>query len=198
MRRPALIVGDAVLVLLLLAFAYANFLSWRQTGRPSGLGTTALETLTAGVFLTRRRTTYVSRSWAAWAAAPIGSFAMLFARPAAGGAVAVGEPLQLLGLALAVVSLGVLGRSFGVVAANRGVKTRGPYRIVRHPAYAGYLVAYSGYVVENPSPRNVLLLIVGTAFQIGRIVYEERTLSLDARYRRYCEHVRFRLLPFVY
>ena len=192
------LIGDSLLVLLLLAFAYANFLHWRRTGQPSGLGATILEAWTATIFLTRRPTACVTRNWVAWAAAPIGSFAMLFARPAAGGSVAVGEPLQVIGLVFAIISLGALGRSFGIVAANRGIKTRGPYRIVRHPAYAGYLVAYSGYVVENPSLVNLLLLATGTAFQVVRIRHEERVLDADAGYRCYRESVRFRLVPFVY
>jgi protein-S-isoprenylcysteine O-methyltransferase Ste14 len=196
--KPTRLIGDALLVLLLLAFAYANFRHWRDTGRPSGLGATVLEAWTALIFLTRRTTTCVTREWVAWAAAPIGSFAMLFARPAAEGSAAVGEPLQIIGLVFALVSLGALGRSFGIVAANRGIKTRGPYRIVRHPAYAGYLVAYSGYVLENPSLVNLLLLVTGTAFQVVRICHEERVLAADAGYRRYRESVRFRLVPFVY
>ncbi len=32
----------------------------------------------------------------------------------------------------------LLGLSFGVVAANRGVKIGGPYSFIRHPMYAGY------------------------------------------------------------
>jgi protein-S-isoprenylcysteine O-methyltransferase Ste14 len=196
--KPARLLGDSLIVLLLLAFAYANFRHWRETGRPSGLGATMLEAWTALIFLTRRPTASVTRDWVAWAAAPIGSFAMLFARPAAGGSVALGETLQLVGLVFALISLGALGRSFGIVAANRGIKTCGPYRIVRHPAYAGYLVAYGGYVLGNPSVLNLLLFALGTAFQLVRISHEERVLAADAGYRRYRDSVRFRLVPFVY
>jgi hypothetical protein len=32
-----------------------------------------------------------------------------------------------------------LGRSFGIVATNRGIQTGGLYRIVRHPIYAAYV-----------------------------------------------------------
>ena len=84
--------------------------------------------------------------------------------------------MQLAGLLIALASLGTLGRSFGIVAANRGVKTRGPYRLVRHPAYFGYLVAYVGYVAENPSLANLALLCLSTAFQLVRIGEEERLL----------------------
>jgi protein-S-isoprenylcysteine O-methyltransferase Ste14 len=96
------------------------------------------------------------------------------------------------------VSLGTLGRSFGIVAANRGVKTRGPYRFVRHPAYVGYFISYLGYVAENPSAVNVGLLCLSTAFQLVRIREEEQLLSGDASYQSYRATVRYRLIPRVY
>ena len=75
------------------------------------------------------------------------------------------------------------------------MKTRGPYRLVRHPAYAGYLIAYVGYVLENPSTVNVALLCVGTAFQVLRIREEEQILANDSVYERYRAAVRYRLVP---
>jgi Phospholipid methyltransferase len=47
---------------------------------------------------------------------------------------------------------------------RRGPNSDGPYRLVRHPTYAGYPIAYLGYVAENPSLGNIVLLVVGTAF----------------------------------
>jgi protein-S-isoprenylcysteine O-methyltransferase Ste14 len=97
-----------------------------------------------------------------------------------------------------LVALGALGRSFGIVAANRGIKTRGLYARVRHPAYSGYLVSYLGYVAESPSARNIALLVVGTGAQLVRMSEEERMLKLDDAYRAYLARVRRRLIPFVY
>jgi protein-S-isoprenylcysteine O-methyltransferase Ste14 len=135
----------------------------------------------------------------AWLAAPIGSFAMLLARPTDGGLPYLAcELVQLAGLLIALASLGTLGRSFGIIAANRGVKTRGPYRLVRHPAYLGYLVSYLGYVAENPSATNVALLCLSTAFQLVRIGEEETVLSSDAAYQRYRQSVRRKLVPLIY
>ena len=84
------------------------------------------------------------------------------------------------------------------MAANRGVKTAGLYSLVRHPAYTGYLVSYLGYVGENASLRNVVLLLLGTAAQLVRMSEEERMLSFDDAYRAYLRRVRHRLLPHVY
>ena len=45
-----------------------------------------------------------------------------------------------------------LGRSFGVVPANRGVVVGGPYNFVRHPIYTGYLITHVAFLVANPVP----------------------------------------------
>jgi protein-S-isoprenylcysteine O-methyltransferase Ste14 len=198
-KRFAAIAGRGLLVALFLVFAWANFSHWRRTGAPSGLGTTALEGFAAVLFLVRRSPHALSSRPVAWLAALVGSFAMLLARPADGGLPALPcELLQLLGVLFALASLATLGRSFGIVAANRGVKTWGPYRFVRHPAYLGYFITYLGYVLENPSLRNVGLLCLSTAFQLVRIREEERLLVGDASYARYRSSVRYRLVPLVY
>ena len=199
MRRLGSILTRALLVLLFVLFARANFEHWRTTGRPAGLGTTILEGWAALLFLVRRPAAHISARPLAWIAAPVGSFAMLFARPNDAGLPQLPcELLQVIGVALALVSLATLGRSFGLVAANRGVKHGGPYRFVRHPAYAGYLLAYVGYVLENPSAVNVALIFVSTAFQLLRIREEETLLTSDRRYQQYRSSVRYRLVPLVY
>lgn len=199
--RGRRIVLKAALVFLFLGFAYANFARWHDTGRPVGLGATLLEAFTAGLFVIRRPPLTTSGRPLAWTSASIGAFAMLGARPIANpvaGPFAVFELVQVAGFVIVLVALGALGRSFGIVAANRGVKTAGLYSLVRHPAYTGYLVSYLGYVAENWSLRNVLLLVAGTAAQVVRMSEEERTLSLDDAYRAYLARVRRRLIPFVY
>jgi protein-S-isoprenylcysteine O-methyltransferase Ste14 len=85
-----------------------------------------------------------------------------------------------------------------VVAANRGIKTSGAYRLVRHPAYTGYLLGYAGYLLCYPTPRNVLLL-AGTVLALGaRAVAEERFLARDASYRDYLRLTPWRFVPYVY
>ena len=199
MRRIAALASRATLVTLFAVCAWANFSHWRATGTPSGLGITLLEGWAAVLFLVRRPTDQLSLRPLAWIAAPIGAFAMLLARPSDGGLPNLPcELVQLGGLMIALASLGTLGRSFGIIAANRGVKTRGPYRLVRHPAYLGYLVSYAAYVGENPSLWNLSLLVLSTAFQLVRINQEEAVLRADATYANYASRVRFRLVPRLY
>ncbi len=182
-------------------FAAAHLVRWRQGGEPTGVGFVAEEALAVLLFLVRRRPMRTSLSPADWILATGGSWLIMLARPA-------GPPLlglrwvylgmQFAGLAGVLLSLGTLGRSFGIVAANRGLKTGGPYRVVRHPAYLSYLVTQIGYVLENPSPVNLGLLAVVSFCQIGRIQAEERVLCRDAGYQEYAGRVRYRLVPGLY
>jgi protein-S-isoprenylcysteine O-methyltransferase Ste14 len=199
-RRGSLVL-NALLVTLFATFAYVNLVRWHDTGRPVGLGAVLLEGFTAFLFLVRRPPQVTTARPVAWIAASLGAFAMLGARPVAhpdAGPFAIFEVVQLVGFATVIVALGALGRSFGIVAANRGVRTQGLYAFVRHPAYTGYLISYLGYVAENVSARNVILLAVGTGAQLVRISEEERTLGTDLVYRNYLARVRRRLIPYVY
>jgi protein-S-isoprenylcysteine O-methyltransferase Ste14 len=88
-----------------------------------------------------------------------------------------------------------LGRSFGLVPANRGIVSSGLYRVVRHPIYLGYLVTHCGFVIANPLNWNLAVLIVADAALMFRAVLEERTLSKDSEYRAYMQRTRWRIVP---
>jgi protein-S-isoprenylcysteine O-methyltransferase Ste14 len=92
----------------------------------------------------------------------------------------------------------VLNRSFGIIAANRGVKTAGPYVLVRHPIYLGYTITHVGFVLYAPHWWNASVYIVTLIFQILRIVAEERLLLNDFAYSEYSHRVRYRLIPGVF
>ena len=92
----------------------------------------------------------------------------------------------------------MLGRSMGAVAAHRGLCLRGPYRFVRHPMYAGYLMGHLGFLAVNPSLWNLAVYVACYALQIPRLFLEEEFLGVDPRYREYQTQVRFRLIPGVF
>jgi len=200
MSWPSWLVG-VVLALTWGSFAIANLLSWRHTHRPTGLGASLIELTAAVFFLLRRPARVTSTSFLAWSATAVASFGMLAARP--GGEPVAGletlwATLQLVGWGLAVVCISTLGRSFGLVAANRGVVTRGPYRLVRHPIYSCYLLTQTGYLLENPTTRNVAVIFATIVFQLVRIRTEEECLVQDPEYATYRGQVRWRLIPRVY
>lgn len=184
-------------------FAFVCVLFWidfRETGRLTSLAWIASEALVVVLFVVRRTTANVSRSPADWFAAVAGTTVFLMARPADVSLApqAVALSLQMVGLTVQVAGKVVLGRSFGAVAANRGVVTRGPYRLVRHPIYAGYLLTHIGFLLANASVRNLAVYAIGYVLQVIRILAEERLLGSDATYREYRQQVRYRLIPGVF
>lgn len=103
--------------------------------------------------------------------------------------------LQLFGMIAIILSLGALGRSFGISPARRGIVTHGLYAWVRHPLYAAELIYFLGIVLAAPTPPNVLVWMALALIQGRRALNEERCLAEDAAYRDYLGAVRYRFLP---
>lgn len=199
---------------LVLWFAGVHLRLWiAHPGVFVGLGQVLLELLQGTLFFLRRQDLGGRRSPSVWIATTLGSWGFLLARPAGGGyfdsallfgaqplfdTSALWQALQLAGTLLAIISLSSLGRSFGLLAANRGVRTSGAYRLVRHPAYASYFVVQIGYLLENLSVWNVAIFSVVVVAQLARIHQEEAVLLRDTTYRLYSRQVRYRLLPGIY
>ncbi len=91
-----------------------------------------------------------------------------------------------------------LRRAFGVIAANRGVTTAGPYRLVRHPMYAAYMISWAGFFLASPTIWNASVYAFAFVCQIARLLAEERLLGEDVAYRRFVAEVPYRLLPGVF
>jgi protein-S-isoprenylcysteine O-methyltransferase Ste14 len=102
------------------------------------------------------------------------------------------------GVLLVIVGKLTLGRSFGLVPANRGVVARGPYNVVRHPIYAGYLITHVAFLFAHPGPWNVAIVLIGDSALIMRALIEERVLAADVAYQAYCRRVGWHLVPGVF
>jgi protein-S-isoprenylcysteine O-methyltransferase Ste14 len=109
-----------------------------------------------------------------------------------------GIALQLFGLGWQFASKFTLGRSFGLLPAQRGIVVAGPYRWVRHPIYLGYLISHVGFLLANASLRNAAVLALLYVAQVIRIRREEQVLATSEEYRSYVQRVRWRILPGVY
>jgi protein-S-isoprenylcysteine O-methyltransferase Ste14 len=94
-----------------------------------------------------------------------------------------------------LVAVCFLGRCFGVLPEARGLVTRGPYGIVRHPVYLGEIGACLGLGVAAPSFWNGIILGTLLAAQLVRMGLEERALVVAfPEYESYARRVP-RLLP---
>lgn len=96
---------------------------------------------------------------------------------------------------LSLASLLTLGNWFGVRPALRGLASRGPYRLVRHPMYLAYMLADLGYNLQEWNSGTVLLVVAGWISLNYRIRAEERILSHDPAWPTYTARVRYRLVP---
>lgn len=161
----------------------------------------ASESAVAIFVLIRRPTGNISMKLGDWLLAITATAAPLLISP---GAIPFpqlmipGVALIILGNIWQISAKLMLRRSFGIAPANRGVKVGGVYRFMRHPMYAGYLVAHIGILMLMGSPLNLLIYAIGWTAQIKRLIAEEEWLSQDAGYRAYKEQVRWRLIPGVF
>lgn len=103
--------------------------------------------------------------------------------------------IMLAGIFTQVSAKIVLWRSFGIVAANRGVKVEGPYALVRHPMYLGYTITHLGFLLSHPSVRTFVFYAIALSLQVARIMREEKVLMRDPGYETYASRVRYRLIP---
>lgn len=111
---------------------------------------------------------------------------------------ATGVILQLAGLILMQASRLYLGRHFGLLPANRGIVTRGPFRLVRHPLSAAWLMTAFGTSMAFPTARNFSVVALTIPFMAWRIAQEEALLDRDPLYLAFRQKVRWRLIPFIF
>ena len=152
-------------------------------------------------YLVRRPARVVSQRPLDWLLAFGGTFGGVLLRPAGAHphwGVVAGFDLQLIGLVLCVASFAALGRSFGFAAADRGLKQRGPYSVIRHPIYASYFFLLIGYLLQSLSWQNALVVAFVCSCNVGRALVEERLLASSGDYDKYRSTVRWRLLPGVW
>jgi len=75
----------------------------------------------------------------------------------------------------------------------------GPYRFVRHPGYAGNILALFGIVLALSSVWTLIPAAVATIISVIRTGLEDRTLQEELPgYQDYAQRVRYRLMPGVY
>jgi len=121
-------------------------------------------------------------------------------------------PLWLIVLGFLLISIGYAFASWALIEnrffssvvriqVERGhvVCDTGPYRIVRHPGYAGNLLALPGMVLALSSMWTLIPAAVALIIAVIRTVLEDQTLQDELPgYRDYARRVRYRLIPRIY
>jgi protein-S-isoprenylcysteine O-methyltransferase Ste14 len=75
----------------------------------------------------------------------------------------------------------------------------GPYRIVRHPGYAGNILPPLGIVLSLSSVWTLLPAAAALIITVIRTALEDQTLKEELPgYRDYTRRVRYRLIPGIY
>lgn len=201
MRRQRVdeLAADALLVVVALLLARSHLLA-AQDGSVVALlllvQHTCLITLT---LLHRPAQPDVMASAGAIVLAWTGLLLPLLMRPDAASAYAtLGAMLVAAGSIGATIAMLCLGRSFGLEPANRGVRHRGLYCLVRHPIYANYLLIIGGFLVSYPSLWNSLVATAWLGVQLSRMASEEALLMRDPSYQAYARRVPYRLIPWIW
>ncbi|GAA4425617.1 methyltransferase family protein [Actinokineospora soli] len=119
-------------------------------------------------------------AWSPWLAVPIAAFAA--------------------GIVLRFAAIKALGRQYTHQVVRRDdheLVTHGPYRVLRHPAYSGMLLANAGFVGFFLNPAAVVALGLLAAALGWRILTEERVLWSLPGYPAFAA-TRSRLIPGVW
>lgn len=157
----------------------------------------SLNLLVGGLFLARREALVSGGPRAILAALPSMVLGAMAVRLADATWPVAAQAVFCAGAAFAVTSLLTLGRSFAFLPSRRELVVRGPYRLVRHPAYLGELVMLAGCAIAAPTIGGPLAL--AAALTLGlRIRAEEALLADDDGWASYRDRVRWRLVPFAY
>lgn len=171
-----------------------------ETGHLTGLLLLVSELLVVVLTIARRRATVIDRSLNARVIATVSIVGIPLISPTGGGLVPdlATAAVSAAGLAVVIAGKLTLGRSFGLMPANRGIVCRGIYTVLRHPIYAGYLVTHVAFLAAHPSLWNLAIFAVSDTALMVRSMYEERTLAQDPEYAEYMSRVRWRVAPGIF
>jgi protein-S-isoprenylcysteine O-methyltransferase Ste14 len=103
--------------------------------------------------------------------------------------------ISILSIVVVVYARLSLGRSIGLVPAQRVIITKGAYAFVRHPIYTGIFISYTSFMLRAYSPTNVALALLGIGYFVVKSFIEEGFLRVDPEYANYLARVRCRWFP---
>jgi protein-S-isoprenylcysteine O-methyltransferase Ste14 len=152
--------------------------------------------------LVRRRPVRVTSKLSYWLLAFVATYWLFITGKLATHGIAIAPAWLIFALSFASFLISVfarvsLGRSIGLVPAERQLVTTGAYRYVRHPIYTGIYFAYLALALQNCSPINVLIFAIGAGLFVIKSFVEEAFLAETPDYADYMTRVPWRWVPFV-
>ena len=151
------------------------------------------------LLLVRRDAVVFSAKIADYVYALVALCSPMFFQPVSGFGASIGaDSLELVGAVVVIGAFLSLNRSFGIAPENRGIRTTGMYRIVRHPMYSGYILVETSIVLNNLSVLNFFILTMSAFFLALRLQAEEQLLKEDPAYQAYAQKTQWKLVPFVF
>ena len=192
---------NILLAMLWGFFAIYCYKQFIYSGNPSTLGIFFVNTILFFLFLTRRESKTTTRNILDWSIAlftVILSFNYKHDLTTVQALQTLSTTVQLVGIILLIFSLMSIGRSFGIIPANRIVKQHGAYQFVRHPIYTSEIIFYLGFLSGNWNIQNLTITLLIIAGQLFRAHAEERLLSRDDEYKIYTTRVIYKFIPGIY
>jgi protein-S-isoprenylcysteine O-methyltransferase Ste14 len=151
------------------------------------------------VFLFRRPSKLTSKNVGDWIVAIGGTFITYlytsWREPIYPFVVPIAYVVMTVTAILSTICIINLGRSFGIVPANRGVKTKLLYGIVRHPLYSLYTIYDLALISLTFTSHNCYICILHALFSYLRAKREENVLLRDRAYKEYVSKTRYMFLP---
>ena len=194
-------IARVMIIGLFTLMAVRMGLNYIETGRFTGLLLLLSEALVVVLTLFRRPAVVIDRTLRARLLTITAMIGPPLVRPTALTPIvpdAVTVAISTVGLLVIIAGKMSLGRSFGLIPANRGIVSSGLYRVVRHPIYLGYLITHIAFLASNPVAWNISLLVTTDLALLLRAICEEKTLAQDPEYRDYQSRVRWRVLPGIF
>lgn len=114
----------------------------------------------------------------------------------------LGIIFMILGIIIRQWSIAVLGSFFSPrigVQKNQKVVDNGPYKLIRHPAYTGFLLILTGIGLAWQSGIAVIIILLGFGIAIGYRIHVEEKMLISALGDDYIEYMKRtkRLIPYI-
>jgi protein-S-isoprenylcysteine O-methyltransferase Ste14 len=189
------IFGRILLLLLYMRLLHKHGAAFLEYHKISSLLYIVMEALIVLFILMRKSAVRFSAAPIDWVAALLGTLVPMLIIPTSNPDSIPILVLQCVGMAITIAGILALNRSFGIVAAEREIKTGGMYRFIRHPLYAGYTLSNIAILLNQYDVGNLVYVVAALALQIIRILLEEKFLIQNPAYARFTQTTRWRLVP---